>query len=151
MQIPYCWRTLKSGGICLGVVGGNRILSRALWMCWPDLLVQHTTRKGAPAEIRPAGDHTYGRRVSSCLPPSWTGFSPEPEEKKSLSITAYEKSHLRHSPCGCAGQTVLVSWVAICPRKILELYQTNLSPLQPAAEAKQATEAATNLDLSKGR
>ena len=35
-------------------MGGNRIISRALWMCWPGLLVQHTTRKGAPAEIRPA-------------------------------------------------------------------------------------------------
>ena len=32
----------------------NRNLSRALWMCWPGRLVQHTTRKGAPAEIRPA-------------------------------------------------------------------------------------------------
>ena len=40
---------------CLGVVGGDRNLSRALWQCWPDHLVQHTTKMGAPAEIRPAG------------------------------------------------------------------------------------------------
>ena len=43
---------------CLGVVGGHKNLSITLWQCWPDHLVQHTTRKGALAEI-PSSRMTY--------------------------------------------------------------------------------------------